>query len=199
MLSTALVEAVNTHLARTGTASLYYYCESKSRQSARAIDLFESWIKQILIHLGIILKPCPAETSLQIHKYYDENGLVPDLDDVIEIFLELISVAAGTICIVDGLDELEDKDLERTLKVVRVLSRDSVKYKCKTFITSRSNLASNLAGLKILQIAIDTDAVQADIHDYVEAAILDKSRKLTANEALMTELKDRLVSKSEGM
>ena len=139
-----------------------------------------------------------SRSATSVFKFYDTTGLVPDLDDVIELFLELLSAASGTTCIVDGLDEFEDEDIERILKALKELLRNTKKG-AKIFIASRGDPALNVTGLKTLQVTIGMNSTQADIRNYVETTILDKPRQLTTNNELMTTLKERLVSQPENM
>ena len=187
---------------KVGNATIYYYNESRPGVATKALDLFASYIKQLLFFLIARSQRWPAGVDYQLHKLYGSSGLQPDLDDLVEVLAELLPVAPNTICIVDGLDEFDDHEFEHVYRTIRKLFRPGLDHGAKMFVTSRKRLDVDTGMLNTRYIAITSDDVLDDIERYVESSIEEKSayvRQLTTNDHLRNRLKDQLVKGSEGM
>ena len=196
---TAAIEAIVDEISSSGRATLWFFCEAKTGQPTRATTLFEAWIKQLLIHIGNTSKIYPPDVLCQLYKFYNATGLVPDLEDVIEIFTKLFIAIHGTVCIVDGVDDFEDEDFTRIVTATRDLARLNEGAHGRFFFTSRRDLDSNLAGIVAVHIPISLVDVKSDLQHYVTAKTSAKIRRLTTDKSLMEKLRERLVTDAEGM
>ena len=127
---------------------------------------------QYLIGLS---KPWPKGVDGQLRKFYRTTWITPDLDDVIEIFIELLPATPGIVCIIDGLDEFEDRELERVQKAIRDIFQLGTSHRAKVFITCRKSLDVDPTTFKAIHVPISSNDHEADILHYVETSIEEKT------------------------
>jgi hypothetical protein len=123
-----------------------------------------------------------------------------------EIFSSLLAYAPKTIYIVDGLDELKEKEAERVLRVVRQLFDGKCQgHDSRILIFSRDQVAPYLDVTRFIPdtayISTSMKSVTKDIQLYIESIIDDKMsrRELTSNLILAKEIKQTLLEKASGM
>ena len=199
---TAVIEALNDQALDKVNATIFYYCESRPGLPVSSVDICSSWIKQLFLFLITTSQDYPTDVDNQLHNLYDTSGILPDLDDAVELLAKLFQSVPNAFCIVDGLDELEDKDLERMQKALRELFQASPNHEVKLFVTSRTDFGTIHDKFSAIHVAITSSDLLEDIRHYVDTSIKDKNayvRQRTTNEALLETLKERLVAGSEGM
>jgi hypothetical protein len=169
-------------------------------------DLLARYIKQLLLYLSAISKPCSVTIQKEIRKYFESRRLESDFDDLTEIFSSLLVYTLKTIYIVDELDELKKKKTERILSVVRQFFDDKDKdHSSRILIFSRDQVASYLGVTRFISntiyISISMKNVTKNIQLYVESIIDDKMsrRELTSNLVLAKEIKQTLLEKVSEM
>jgi hypothetical protein len=200
------VEAAKDNARILGNAAVYFYCQSEQRDMLKGSDLLASYIKQLLLYLSAISKPCPVAVQKEIRKFFGSKRSEPDFDDLAEIFSSLLAYMPKTIYIVDGLDELKEKEAERVLRVVRQLfGAKGEGHGSRILIFSRDQVAPYLDVARFIPgtayISTSTKGVTKDIQLYVESIIDDKMsrRELTSNLILAKEIKQTLLEKASGM
>lgn len=198
-----MVEAAKNKSASSGHPVFYFYCETAQRDLLRAIDLFESLIKQSLIYMRMVQKPFPEDIMTQIEDLYRYGGPERDLDDVTGIFSDLFRYLETSTYILDGLDELKHGDIVHVFDLFRSLFQ--VPSEQKLFLSSRNELHDNVDLIHMVprtrRIPMEQDNAQ-DIRHYIETKLAEKSscaRKLTEDDALAEEMASRLLSGTKGM
>jgi hypothetical protein len=200
------VEAAKDKSWTLGNATVYFYCQNEQIDMLKGSDLFASYIKQLLLHLVIINKPCPEAIQRKIRKFFGSKHSEPDFDDLAEIFSGLFAYTPETIYIVDGLDELKKREVERILRVVRqVFGGKSKPHGSRILIFSRDQIAPYLNVTRFISgtayISTSLKNVTKDIQLYVENIIDYKMscHELTSDVTLTKEIKQTLVDKASGM
>src|SRR5438045_3199177 len=84
-------------------------------------DLLASFIKQLLVYLATIHKPCPVKIEKDVRTFFGAKRSEPDFDDLADIFSGLYTYTPKVIYVIDGLDEFDGKEVEKVLRVVRQL------------------------------------------------------------------------------
>ena len=196
-----MVEVVKDKSYKLGNAAAYFYCESAQREFLQASDLFESFIKQGLIYLASIQKPCPDSVMEKLKELYRYGGPERDLEDIVEIFSGLFHHLKAATYIIDGLDEFEHEEINHVLRVFRDLLYNTSQQ--KLYLSSRKELHHNIDIAHILpdikQVFISQSDSLEDIQLYIETKIADQSRKLTDDLVLMEDVKFQLRSRAHSM
>jgi hypothetical protein len=130
--------------------------------------------------------------------------MVPDIEDLKEIFTHLFHYVPNTTYIVDGLDTLNSRDAKSLLGYFRQLfcgrqPKSQILLLSRYQISGCINLALFMPGIR--QISISDNNIQQDIESYIKAKIEDKQmdRKLTDSTSLLQEISRDLLRKSAGM
>ena len=197
------MEAANSRSRKYGHSLAYFYCEIAPRNVHQASGLFESLIKQVLMHIDTIQKPCPDSVKMKIQELYRYGGPERDLEDVVGIFSRLFNYLKTAIYIIDGLDELRDDERIRVLNVFRGLFQQPGQQ--KLFISSRSHPHRNINMMQIIpntkHIYVEQEKL-GDIQCYIERTVAEKqriARELTKDPCLIEDIKSRLLSGAKGM
>jgi hypothetical protein len=131
--------------------------------------------------------------------------VVPDFDDLKDVFIQLFHFIPDTVYIIDGLDSLnpdQSKDLFAFFSSLFCGSRSPLESRILVF--SREQLPG-YTGIPLFMAGIHqistTSNVMPDLHAYIDTSVTDKlmSRKLTDNLALLDEVKRVLLEESSGM
>jgi hypothetical protein len=200
------VEAAKDHSEKFGVATIYFYCEAQQRCKLKGSDLLASFIKQLLVYLTKVRKPFPTGVQEDLLKFFGEKRSVPDFDDLADIFSSLIPHTPETIYIIDGLDEFDEKEVEKVLRIVRKLFGSKSRQKgSRILIFSRDQIAPYLSVTRLIpdiaHISTSLNNITKDIQLYIQTLIKDKMclRELTNDQALMEMTKQRLLEGASGM
>ncbi|MCJ1384883.1 hypothetical protein MMC17_008001 [Xylographa soralifera] len=201
MIATAVVEAVKDKSRKSGNAVAYFYCESAQQEFLQASNLLESLIKQGLMYLASIQKPCPDSVRKKLEELYRYGGPERDIEDIAEIFSGLFYYLKAATYIIDGLDEFEHEEINHVLRIFRDLLSNATQQ--KLYLSSRKELhhAIDIAHMlpNTTQILMSQSDSLEDIRLYIETKIADQSRKLTDNAALIEDVKSQLLNRAHGM
>ena len=199
-----MVEAAKDKSRISGDVVVHYYCEPAQREMLRASDLFKSLIKQGLMYLQMIQQPYLKTIMVQVEDLYRDGGPGEDLEDVVDIFSNLFKYLETATYIIDGLDELDYKEVAAILDTFRDLFQKRSQQ--KLYISSRREIHQNIdVGRAIpdtVHLPISQSDNSNDIRHYVDMTMAEKStyvRSLTEDETLMQNIKSQLLSRANGM
>ena len=196
-----MVETVKDISRKSENAVAYFYCESAQREFLQASNLLESLIKQGLMYLASIQKPCQDSVMKKLKELYRYGGPERDLEDIVEIFSGLFHYLKAATYIIDGLDEFEHKEINHVLRIFRDLFSNATQQ--KLYLSSRKELHHAIDIVHMLpdttQILMSQSDSLEDIRLYIEIKIADQSRKLTDNVALIEDVKSQLLYRAHGM
>jgi hypothetical protein len=200
------VEAAKDHSKKFGVATIYFYCEIQERGKLKGLDLLASFIKQLLVYLITVQKPYPAGVQENLWKFFGTKRSEPDFDDLADIFSSIFPHTPETIYIIDGLDEFDEKEVEKVLRIVRKLfGSKSKRSGSRILIFSRDQIAPCLSVTRLIpgtaHISTSLNNITKDIQLYIQIVIEDKIcvRELTKDSALMEMTKQRLLEGALGM
>jgi hypothetical protein len=200
------VEAAKDNSSISGAPAVYFYFENSLRTMLKGSDLFSSFIKQLLVYLAKIRKPCPPEVDEQMAKFFGAKRLDPDFDDLADMFVTLCNHTPRAIYVVDGLDELDQKEVGNVLRIIRKLfGSKGEQHGSRILLFSRDQVAPYLDVTRCVPgtAHISTsNGVAKDIQQYIETVIEEKImyvRELTSDQTLMEETKRRLLEGASGM
>jgi hypothetical protein len=195
LLTTTVIEQLlETPRKRNGPVAHFFY-SSAYMSRLKAIDLFQSYSKQLLDHLSSLEAPFPPEIASCLQQFYSPKAIPPNFDELIDkIFIPLSKLLPQTVYAVDGLDECEPAEIQMVLKVVR-------EHSLRIFISGRENLNVEHCVPNSSVMRISEEHVNGDIRQFVEWKIKGKmfERKITENGSLLQNIKKTLASKADRM
>lgn len=176
----------------------FFYNQSyKSR--VRAIDLFESYAKQMISYFEIRKMNYTPQVKSRIKKYYGPRGQRPSLDDLLDyVIFPLSGSLSSAIFILDGLDECETSDLHSVFKALRRLIQSGMH---RVFISGREVLDVRNSIDGSVELPISSSDTVDDIRRFIDWKIAEKMRErpLTQDNDLLNEVKHRLNDKADRM
>jgi hypothetical protein len=195
LLTTTVIEQLlETPRERNDPVAHFFY-SSTYMSRLKAIDLFQSYSKQLLDHLSSVEAPFPSKIASCLRQFYSPEALPPNFDELIDkIFIPLGKLLPQTVYVVDGLDECEPAEIQMVLKVVR-------RCNLRIFISGRENLNVEHCVPNSSVIRISEEHANEDIRQFIEWKIKGKmlERKITENGSLVQNIKSTLVSKADRM
>lgn len=201
---TAVVEAAKNHSKVLGNAVIFFYCQTTGSNILNACDVFESLTQQLLMFLDLLNIIVDHEIKKEIQDLYRYGGPQRDLEDILKVFSAIVDLSPGTVCMIDGLDDL---DYEASVAILEAL-RELIDQKrpLRLFISSRRDIHRHISVPDYLPNVKHIDLVESDnaldIEAYVDNMIADKSVRcgpLSDDAALIATVKSELRSKSHGM
>lgn len=139
-----------------------------------------------------------------LNRYFGKKRIVPDFDDLKDVFIQLFHLIPDTVYIIDGIDALSPDQGKDLFDLFRSLFCGSSPPESRILVFSREQLPGYtgiplfMAGMR--QIST-TSNVMPDLQTYIDTSVTDKlmSRKLTDDLALLDEVKRVLLEESSGM
>lgn len=178
----------------------FFYSHSQKLR-LEAVDLFKSYIKQIIAHFDRTEESWSADLTSSLRRCFGRGASAPTFDEIANrLFVPLTRRVPNPIFVVDGLDECPSAEVQKVLKVFRtILSQRGM----RVFISGRESLdiMQSIPGSLTIHISSDVVEVLEDIQQFVEWRVEEKTyeRQLTENENLLQSLKTTLVDKADRM
>jgi hypothetical protein len=203
--STAVVEVVKDNSKMIGSATVYFYFENSQRHFLKGSDLLASLIKQLLLYLDTFRKPWPGEIEKDVLRFFGKKRLEADFDDLAEIAVTLLKYMPNTMCVIDGLDELDENEAKKVLCLVRrLLGNRDKRYSLRVLLFSRDHVAPYLDVTRLipgtLRILVSNNTTR-DLQLFIDSKISDKMciRELPGGPDLIAEIKRRLLEEASNM
>ncbi|THY48561.1 ankyrin [Aureobasidium pullulans] len=195
------VSGINHHDKQSSRGFVaHVYFDSEKRDSLKATDLFRSYVKQFLRHLYTRRQKPPKDVILALRRMFGSRVSDPSCSEVLrELLLPLISEAAGTVLVVDGLDLCaRDEYLVALACFASILELTSA----KVVICGRDELdiKSRLPGSTRLEVSAARN--QDDIAVYVKHHVEKRSiydGPISNNSNTVTQIIETLINKANGM
>lgn len=187
---------------------MYVYCgAANDGMVARTEDMIATFIKQLLLHLERIQETVNAEAQERLQEFFgSDNAPKADLQDLVDIWGLIFAQTPKAIYIVDGIDEFEVGDVQRSLTLIRDRFKST---ESKIYISTRRELGYNLDVERKLpgtiHISISSRDFGSNLDDdtgiYTEARFMEKmqDRILTESPELISAIPKRLLSGTNRM
>ena len=204
-IRTAAIDAAKYRSSKHSASTVYFYCESERPNELNGFYILSSLIKQLCEYHRAKYRRLPDEVVDALNHFFGKKRVIPDFDDLKEIFIQLFHLVPDTFYILDGVDALSPEQREPLFEVLGSLFCGS---KCvqesHILVFSREQLPG-YTGIPLFlagacQIST-TSNVMSDLRTYIDISVTDKlmSRKLTDDLALLDEVKRVLLEESSGM
>lgn len=197
VLTATIVEEVTQRKIREGTAVAFFFCDFKSPLANTSRIILGSLVRQIA---------CQNTPSYESAKHiYDEqarsDGLTSSasIDELRDCLAKMIRELDHLYIIIDGLDECGDESMS-IIQELRDLAPVDEDHAVHLLFVSRDeyDIRIALAGFESLSIVANSH----DLRLYVDAEIASrtaKKRLRIRDPALKEEIRERLISKADGM
>ncbi|KAJ5368435.1 ankyrin repeat-containing protein [Penicillium cataractarum] len=202
---TAAVDAAKYRSSNHTASTAFFYCESDRPDELNGLYILSSLIKQLCEYLRAKYRRCPDDIVDALNRFFGKKRVVPDFDDLKDIFIQLFHIIPDTVYIIDGLDTLSPEQSKDLFELFRSLFYGSGSPpESRLLVFSREQLPG-YTGIPLFMAGVrqisTTSNVMPDLHTYIDTSITDKlmSRKLTDDLALLDEVKRVLLEESSGM
>ncbi|KAI1411672.1 hypothetical protein F5Y13DRAFT_200661 [Hypoxylon sp. FL1857] len=209
-LVTAVIEDIRSRISDEDIEPvLFYYCDHANINiEANAAVIINSILRQMLAE-------GPELPVSLINKHSEQQERRDDLyvGDAVKIFTEVARGYARTYIIIDGTDELNERDCDKLFDHLQEIASQSNSGRThnllKIFISSRTNISHierNIDSLReqINATCIDIDSLnQSDIELFVEKRLIETLGGLTFTNQIEAEekanIRRQLCSEAKGM
>ncbi|KAI9373505.1 hypothetical protein BJX61DRAFT_541657 [Aspergillus egyptiacus] len=166
----------------------HFFYDHAETTRLKALDIFESYTKQILGHLASSNQRCPARAVANLKRLYGPE----------DVIFPLCQMVPDAIFVVNGLDECERPQAVEALNVFRKMVCEN---KSRIFISGREGLDVSQAVSESRKIVIADHGNGSDILKFIDWKIDEKTRDraLTGNSALLQEIRHRLAERADRM
>lgn len=176
---------------------IWFYCDYSEQKTLDPSEIAGSLIKQLL---NIRLLEVNIDLRLQLEKIYD-NDRIPDLDELFDMLLRVISKFLKVFIVIDGLDECKEKDRELLFPWLKKLRNNSPAL-VKLMITSRDEVDIRKAIGDTRSTQASKSNTSSDLAIVVEELVRERlvgQRDWLKDPCLVQEIIDALVDGAEGM
>ncbi|RHZ62633.1 hypothetical protein CDV55_106452 [Aspergillus turcosus] len=205
MIASAAIDAAKYRSMEHSAPTIFFYCESDRPDELNGTYILSSLIRQLCEYLRAKNKSYPNIVADTLNRFFGKKRVVPDFDDLKDVFIQLFYHIPDTVYILDGLDALnldQSKDLFELFRFLFCGSRSPPESRILVF--SREQLPG-FTGIPLFMAGIHristTSNVMPDLQTYIDTSVTDKlmSRTLTDNLTLLDEVKQTLLKESSGM
>ena len=202
---TAVVDAAKYRNSALPTATVFFYCQNEQYESLQASAILSSFIKQLCEFLWRSSRLFPTGFLEELQKFFGIDRIVPDFEDLKDMFMQIFYHVPNTIYVIDGIDALDGENSKRLLKLIqsifcgrKSLEGSRILLLSRDHIEGYINISTFIPGIR--QISTSAN-VTGDIERFIEVSVIDKTmhRRLTDDGQLLEELKSALLTESAGM
>lgn len=186
---------------------IHYFIEAGTNSRSALDDLLRAMIKQLVVSHDQTILAFPPEI-LKALRIFKVSGFPPPTDDLVRLLKMLVDYSPPSMYLIDGLDDLDETQLLDMFDMLRRIFAEHNSHGSKLALFSRETLGRGidierqLTGLSQVHVLRLTLAhLSKDIARFVEAEVNRQQirRLITTNEALVNEVKKKLIAHSGKM
>ncbi|KAL2853302.1 hypothetical protein BJY01DRAFT_259317 [Aspergillus pseudoustus] len=204
IIATTAVEAAKYRYPGRFAPTLFFYCEDDDRETLDAAYILSSLVKQLCEFLLVTTRSYPPDMECEIRRFFGDKRMQPDLRDLQNILNLVLGYVSDVVCIIDGLDALNQEQTKGLLECMQRLCSSKRVEEFRVLLFSRDqipgyiNIATVIPGIRQIRTP---GYVMPDIEVYIDSSIAEKTlyRRLTDNAALLDVVKQTLLDESLGM
>ncbi|KAF7179470.1 hypothetical protein CNMCM7691_008403 [Aspergillus felis] len=114
MIASAAIDAAKYRLKEHSAPTVFFYCERERPDELNGSYILSSLIEQLCGYLRAKDRGYPNDVADALNRFFGKNRVIPDFDDLKDVFIQLFYHIPDTVYIIDGLDALnldQSKDL----------------------------------------------------------------------------------------
>lgn len=192
VLAANLIEDLGTVAQLSQSLVVYFFCEYETVQSTTARVVIGSIARQMLQSVDFT-----PPRDMALHGFF-----LPSVNDITTLLNQVVSPGQKVFCVIDGLYECSDNDIEEILDGLSALQCILKLHVCLTYRSEATkNLSleySRLQGLEVVNLPDNSMDLESFIGDELERCIEIDLLKL-GDAALVEEILTTLTSEAQGM
>jgi hypothetical protein len=198
-LRTTVIEKASIEAQKANRPVLHYFFNHSFQRHLTARALIESYIKQLLYHLESIKQSCSTAIIIQILDFYGPKKHPPSVEELMDdILVPLLAIVNDPIFILDGLDECNSSEIQKTLaafKKILATSSSHVLIACREEIDITTKIQGSI------RIRITPENVKADMDLFIEENLknMQSHRRISDTEGMLAHIKKELLKKADRM
>lgn len=204
MLGIYLTEKLQPVVDTSHGILLYYFCSNRDRNRNTAIAIMRG-----IIHQWLTLRPQLAQ---HIKTWFEVSETakytISSFDSLWRVFMILLhqSGTCQVVCVLDGLDECENRSLQQLLDALEEYfpnhtEDESLERVLKLIILSRPQpmiLENKLGGYRRIRLDESTTEVGEDVERYISAKVKELESEQNLSEFMLREVQQTLRAGAEG-
>jgi hypothetical protein len=175
----------------------YYYCDYADKASLEPAFILGALVRGLLRNYNI-----SDEVGQLIDRHYQDGKRTPDASEVFQILVEAVCWFENVILVVDGIDELDQRDRDTMLRCFKTLT-SCPGLSAKVFLTCREDqeILSILSPLPevCFRLNVLESATFTEIERYVRESVESMLPIVKDNMKLKYEVIQTLIDGSRGM
>lgn len=189
-------------------ACIHYFFETGHTTTRSLEDMLRAMIKQLLLSSQRASIALSSKVHQALHDMFDARKVLPTTDELTALLKEMIDVFPRTLYLIDGFDDLDEPQIQDLFAILRKIFVPGNPHGSKLALFARESLGRGLGIDKQLApipategIRLNLKHLSLDIAKFVDVQVDDQQlrRRITNNESLVLEIKEKLKENSEKM
>ena len=187
---------------------IHYFFETGHSTARSLDDMLCAMIKQMLLSCQRQSVALPSKVSQALRDIFEARKVLLTTDGLTTLFKAMVDVFPRTVYLIDGFDDLEERQIQDLFAVLRKVFVSGNPHGSKLALFSRESLGrgidigEQLAPLPTKEgIRLSLKHLSPDIAKFVDAEVDAQQlrRRITRNENLVMEIKEKLKGNSDKM
>ncbi|KAL4886174.1 hypothetical protein BJY04DRAFT_213708 [Aspergillus karnatakaensis] len=198
-ITSAVIQLLEASQQETSSIVAHFFYSHSDRTRLKAIDVFESYTKQIVGHLARLDIDIPESVVNRVKQLYGPGRWPSSLTEMVEaVFFPVCRLVPDAIFIVDGVDECERA---QAIQILEVFRKMAVENHSRVLISGREGLDVSQAISESTTIFIANHGNGSDILRFIDWKMEEKlrHRTLTENQQLLLKIRRRLAERADQM
>ncbi|CUS15237.1 unnamed protein product, partial [Tuber aestivum] len=198
VLSAAAIEDIKRLcFVEKGHTVAYFYFTFSDPKKQDLRNMLRSIIGQLLLASSDIGLP---DEIIKLYRSSKASGMLPDIKDLQVALSHITGLSRKTFIILDALDEFPKATRGRLLSWIGELRADPDAGSLSLLMTSRpeTDIAKSLELPTTFAIPLQSKFIDPDIQSYIESCLDRRPGFTKFTEVMKGEIKERLVSGSQG-
>lgn len=170
--------------------------------------MLRALIKQLLLSSQRASIALPSRVPRALHDMFEARKVLPTTNELTNLLKEMVDVFPRTLYLIDGFDDLDELQIQDFFAILRRLFIAGSPHGSKLALFSRESLgrgldiSEQLAPLPAKKgIRLSLEHLSPDIDKFVDVQVDAQHlrRRITSNEDLVMEIKQKLKENSDKM
>ena len=199
IITSTVVERLMEKCKENNEVVLHFFYRHSHKDTLTAAAIINSYIKQLLYHVDALEITYPPDVEANLRRFFGRRAIPLNFDEVTDkVFIPMVLHLQYVILVIDGLDECDNKEVWKVLKVVRSIL---AKSKSRAFISGRESLDIKTSVPDTITIDISDTEISSDISEYIDWKVKEKmqEREITQDQEVIEKMIMRLSERADQM
>jgi len=189
-------------------ACIHFFFETGHTTARSLDDMLRAMIKQLLLSSQKASIALSSQVHQALHDMFDARKVLPTTDELTTLLKEMVDIFPRTLYLIDGFDDLNESQIQDLFAVLRRIFATGNPHGSKLALFSRESLGRGLdIGEQLAPvpakegIRLNLKHLTSDIAKFVDEQVHAQQlrRRITNNESLILEIKEKLKENSDKM